>query len=52
MALATLAIGIGANAAVYSLAEGMLLRPLPFRERSAWRWSGSATSRATARATS
>ena len=32
VALATLGIGIGANAAIYSVIDGILLRPEPFKE--------------------
>jgi putative ABC transport system permease protein len=32
VAAMTLALGIGANSAIFALADGILLRPLPFRE--------------------
>jgi len=45
-AILTLGLGIGPNAAIFSVVDTILLRPLPYREpgKIAWVWGTSPTS--------
>jgi predicted permease len=42
-AIAIIAVGIGASATVYSVADALLLRPLPFRDPDALVWMANGT---------